>query len=122
MTRREVTRIQGRPRNARPPNECGGSSHLRATREGLGNRRHLIPRWHSTSIVYRFLAVVGDLALNTRVVHLGQFLQCLVAAMMKRPPSGSSGEDAPQRVGRLWWIAVAAAPYRKASIWSQCFC
>src|SRR3984957_267597 len=32
------------------------------------------------------VAVVVDPALNVRVVHLGQFLEGLVAAMMKRPP------------------------------------
>src|SRR5215468_6538679 len=32
------------------------------------------------------VAVVVDPALNVRIVHLGQFLQGLVAAMMKRPP------------------------------------
>ena len=32
------------------------------------------------------VAVVVDPALNVRVVHLGQFLEALVAAMMKRPP------------------------------------
>src|SRR6267154_4881392 len=31
------------------------------------------------------VAVVGDPAANARVVHLGQLLQGLVAAMMKRP-------------------------------------
>ena len=32
------------------------------------------------------VAVVVDPALNVRIVHLGQFLKGLVAAMMKRPP------------------------------------
>ena len=32
------------------------------------------------------VAVVVDPALNVRVVHLGQLVQGLVAAMMKRPP------------------------------------
>src|ERR1700739_3244917 len=49
------------------------------------------------------VAVVVDPALNVRVVHLGQFLQGLVAAMMKRPPADRSA-DRRQRLragGRL---------------------
>src|SRR5712691_60813 len=42
------------------------------------------------------VAVVGDPAADARVVHLGQILQGLVAAMMKRPASDCSA-DALQR-------------------------
>src|SRR3974390_3444790 len=44
------------------------------------------------------VAVVVDPALNVRVVHLGQFLQGLVAAMMKRPPSDCPADGRQ----RLW--------------------
>ena len=38
------------------------------------------------------VAVVGDPAANARVVHLGQLLQGLVAAMMKRPAADISAD------------------------------
>src|SRR6516165_1359184 len=38
------------------------------------------------------VAVVVDPAANARVVHLGQVLQGLVAAMMKRPASNCSAD------------------------------
>src|SRR5215831_8216308 len=44
------------------------------------------------------VAVVIDPALNVRVVHLGQVLQGLVAAMMKRPPPDGLADD----LQRLW--------------------
>src|SRR6266566_1384968 len=44
------------------------------------------------------VAVVVDPALNARVVHLGQFLQGLVAAMMKRPPPDCLADG----LQRLW--------------------
>src|ERR1700704_4298628 len=44
------------------------------------------------------VAVVVDPALNVRVVHLGQFLEGLVAAMMKRPPPDCLADG----LQRLW--------------------
>src|SRR3974377_1386531 len=44
------------------------------------------------------VAVVGDPALNVRVVHLGQVLQGLVAAMMKSPPPDGLTDG----LQRLW--------------------
>ena len=44
------------------------------------------------------VAVVVDPALNARVVHLGQLLQGLVAAMMKRPPPDCLADG----LQRLW--------------------
>src|SRR5215471_14843417 len=38
------------------------------------------------------VAVVVDPAANARVVHLGQVLQGLIAAMMKRPPPNGSAD------------------------------
>src|SRR5215471_223032 len=44
------------------------------------------------------VAVVVDPALNVRVVHLGQFLEGLVAAMMERPPPDCLADG----LQRLW--------------------
>src|SRR2546430_4847154 len=70
---------------ARPPNDIG-----------------IDPRQDRPQTRLVEVPVIGDPAANARVVHLGQVLQGLVAAMMKRPaPNGPA--DGRQRFRTGGW-------------------